>query len=303
MPVLADLLSQYPIITSLSAFVSTSDLHHLALTSHACRAPIARSFERLMRDCLCDGRGLKMRQNFEGPYWCRDHDWGGALRRSIGSGASFDEPVEVRIWNTVCDTAEALPCLKCGINICEECRVYRREDVHRSKPHRRPHLSSIVHAGQRENLKRNLIYLCPECDVAMEQQILQGHQFLNHLGTTTRVYAVPPCPLRLDLAARGAHVDICPRVNGQARGARLTTNSQFLTRWTHAFRHISDEGNRIRSWPRTSEHNSPKRQNNKHEHSRIEAASSAMAWMSAMPAVELVDGEADDEGDEDAKED
>ncbi|SMQ53626.1 unnamed protein product [Zymoseptoria tritici ST99CH_3D7] len=69
-----------------------------------------------------------------------------------------------------------------------------------------------------------------------------------HRGTTTRVYAVPPCPLRLDLAARGAHVDICPRVNGQARGARLTTNSQFLTRWTHAFRHISDEGNRIRSW-------------------------------------------------------
>ncbi|KJX92089.1 hypothetical protein TI39_contig5925g00003 [Zymoseptoria brevis] len=178
---LPDLLSQYPILTSLSEFVSTLDLHHLALTSQACRAPIEQSFETLKRNCLCDGRGLAQRKTFSGP------STESRIHRPLSSltyrklPPYFDTcvayhwphaPIEVRLWNTVCDTTDTLPCQQCGINICEECRVYNREDVHLEQPQRRPHIDDHHQVSY-------TFGLCPTCDATQEEE-LQGRS-LNEL--------------------------------------------------------------------------------------------------------------------------
>lgn len=123
---LQTLTAQYPILTHLASFLSTLDLYHLSLTSKHFHSHILASksiFNTLKRSALCDGRGLKQRQNFEGPYrlgrW--NYIWG------KGSKIWADEPIEVRLWNLKCDEAGALPCRRCGVNVCEECRRYRRE--------------------------------------------------------------------------------------------------------------------------------------------------------------------------------
>lgn len=124
-PTLQSITAQYPVLSCLSSWVSTLDLFHLSLTSKHFYDHILASkpvFDHLKRTALCDGRGLKRRQNFEPPY-------------RLATGTKFgkeqkcwtDEPIEVRLWALECDEAGALPCRKCGINICEECRRYKRE--------------------------------------------------------------------------------------------------------------------------------------------------------------------------------
>ncbi|CZT25107.1 uncharacterized protein RCC_10836 [Ramularia collo-cygni] len=168
MHALSDLLSQYPILTSLSSFISTLDLHHLATASQACRLPIERNFDTLKRNCLCDGRGLALRHNFSGPYSIIPgaYTWGNT--RKLWQ----DEPIEVRLWKTVCDSTNALPCQKCNVGICEECRYYPREEPRSHYPKRRPHLNSSFES-------ENIICLCPKCDAEVEQE-LQG-RYLNVL--------------------------------------------------------------------------------------------------------------------------
>lgn len=125
MPSLECLIGQYPVLRCLSSWLSTLDLFHLALISRDSYKHILASrsvFNHLKRTALCDGHGLRQRQNFEGPYRPAT---GTRLGREPRLWA--DEPIEVRLWNTKCDETGGLPCRRCGINICEECRYYSRE--------------------------------------------------------------------------------------------------------------------------------------------------------------------------------
>ncbi|KAI8170285.1 hypothetical protein K4K49_004969 [Colletotrichum sp. SAR 10_70] len=100
-PSLANLISSYPILSSLTQYVSTLDLYHVALTSRSNHASILGSsviFDRLKRLCLCDGRGLARRQNFTGPH--RIHYW--KLKLKQEPRIDFDEPIEVRLFNLKC---------------------------------------------------------------------------------------------------------------------------------------------------------------------------------------------------------
>ncbi|KAI8229734.1 hypothetical protein K4K55_006932 [Colletotrichum sp. SAR 10_96] len=139
-PSLANLISSYPILSSLTQYVSTLDLYHVALTSRSNHASILGSpviFDRLKRSCLCDGRGLARRQNFTGPH--RIHYW--KLKLKHEPRIDFDEPIEVRLFNLKCDETGALPCVRCGINICEECRDYPRWPNRSIYSFGRPHLN------------------------------------------------------------------------------------------------------------------------------------------------------------------
>ena len=113
MPSLNDITAQYPILMCLAEWLSTLDLFHLALTSRRHYDLILASksvFSHLKRTALCDGRGLARRQNVPPPP-------------QTGFGGkpliTWDEPIEVQLWATRCDEAGALPCRKCGINVCE----------------------------------------------------------------------------------------------------------------------------------------------------------------------------------------
>ncbi|KAI2777150.1 hypothetical protein F4815DRAFT_482144 [Daldinia loculata] len=166
-PLLLDLIGQYPVLTTISKYLSTLDLFHLGLTcrrSHAYILSSAKVFEVLRRNCLCDGRGLLRRQNVWN-YSRYSYIWG-----PNGRKIHQDEEIEVKLFATRCDEAGALPCLKCGINICEECRECLR--VPSRIGTRRPHLNK---SWQNENL----MCLCDVCDARLEEQL--SGQFLNEL--------------------------------------------------------------------------------------------------------------------------
>lgn len=113
MPDLTQLLSQRPMLIELARYVSTVDLLNLALTNsehHAFILGSKAAFDVLRRECLCDGHGLTARKGFS--IAPREYVWG--KDRRIWK----DEPIEVRLFNIECEV-EALPCRKCGINICE----------------------------------------------------------------------------------------------------------------------------------------------------------------------------------------
>jgi hypothetical protein len=112
------LLSQYALLAKLSQHLSTLDLFHLAITCSENYQLIRKPdeiFARFKRTALCDGHGLMMRQEFRGLYALTDSDfvWG------KGRKAHCDEEIEVRVWNLKCDANNALPCLRCGVNVCE----------------------------------------------------------------------------------------------------------------------------------------------------------------------------------------
>lgn len=113
MPRLLAVLSQYTILEITARHLSLLDLFRLARTSSAFYALIRRPkalFEHWKRITLCDGRGLKARQEFRGIY--------ASIKPGDGR-PEFDEELEVRVWNLKCDALNALPCLNCGLNICE----------------------------------------------------------------------------------------------------------------------------------------------------------------------------------------
>ncbi|RSM07888.1 hypothetical protein CDV31_008380 [Fusarium ambrosium] len=169
-PNLTNLISSYSILTTLSSWISTLDLYHLALTNRTHHSFILASpqiFQVLTRQSLCDGRGLADRQEFRGLYKIYDFDKGSKIIQR-------DEPVEVRLYNLKCDETGALPCVKCGVNVCEECRYYPRttRSGRRRDSERRPHLNATFQIGA-------VMCLCPPCDAAMEKEV-QG-KFLNEL--------------------------------------------------------------------------------------------------------------------------
>ncbi|CAH0046045.1 unnamed protein product [Clonostachys solani] len=168
-PGLTDLISSYAILPTLATWVSTVDLYHLALTNRVHHSHILGSptlFKKLRSFCLCDGRGLIKRQNFQSPY--RSIPRAGEWTRN--SHLTSDEEIEVKLYNAKCDEGGALPCVKCGINICEECRYYRRAKP--SYQTRRPHLDNARQIS-------NIMCLCPNCDSAVEEEA-KG-QFLYEL--------------------------------------------------------------------------------------------------------------------------
>lgn len=116
------LLSQYELLTHLAQHLSALDLFHLASTCSQLHILILKSepiFNCLKQVALCDGRGLKTRQEYRGIHGLRARDfvWG------KGRKAHYDEEIEVRVWNLKCDAANALPCLKCKMNVCEVCTL------------------------------------------------------------------------------------------------------------------------------------------------------------------------------------
>lgn len=168
---LETLVAQYTILTNIASFISTLDLLHLAQTSKSIKSyilPSQRVFDVLKRQCICDGHGLKDRQAFEGLYSLRRRHYRWGHERRIWQ----DEPIEVQVYGAKCDTSDTLPCRKCNVNVCEECRYYPREQPDPRYPERRPHLNA---AWQNENL----MCLCPPCDDKLEQE-LKG-RFLNEL--------------------------------------------------------------------------------------------------------------------------
>src|SRR5271170_4496868 len=115
------LFSQYRILETTSHWLSTRDLFNVSLVCrdlHAVLIGSPKVFDHLKRYALCDGSGLKARQSYSGRYQTRL--WGKHQR------CHDAEEVEVRVYRTQCDEASALPCIKCGINVCEECRFVPR---------------------------------------------------------------------------------------------------------------------------------------------------------------------------------
>ncbi|KAJ4258068.1 hypothetical protein NW762_008208 [Fusarium torreyae] len=170
-PGLEDLISSYSILSTLTPWLSTLDLYHLARTNRSFYSFVYSSpkiFSSLSRHCLCDGRGLATRQNFGSPY----HKNRMSGRWDINPHFTGDEEIEVRLYNTKCDEAGALPCIKCGINICEECRCYPRAAPPNAYPNRRPHLRGSFELD-------NVMCLCDKCDDVAEEEVTG--KFLNEL--------------------------------------------------------------------------------------------------------------------------
>ncbi|KAH7355396.1 hypothetical protein BKA65DRAFT_498330 [Rhexocercosporidium sp. MPI-PUGE-AT-0058] len=162
---LVPLLSQYAILTRTAEYLSTLDLFHLALANSDFYAIILQSahvFNRLKRTALCDGTGLKERQEFRGIYAFNSDDdcRGGATGRRL----HYDEELEVRVWNLKCDATNALPCRDCGINVCEECRFVPRVRDSTYSACRRPHNNEYMDSS-------NVICYCPACDEKVEADL------------------------------------------------------------------------------------------------------------------------------------
>jgi len=117
------LLLQYELLERTAQHMSTLDLLNLASTCFKLYTLIRRSenvFNRLKRLALCDGHGLKERQDFSGIYKIHSNAylWGPTGRKPYN-----DEEIEVRLYNLKCDAANALPCIKCEVNVCEVVQI------------------------------------------------------------------------------------------------------------------------------------------------------------------------------------
>jgi hypothetical protein len=134
------LLSQYELLETVAKYLSTLDLYNLSLSCRGIYERILGSravFSQLKRLCLCDGHGLKIRQEFSGIYDLPDYIYRKPISdpvrqpsRTVYSlpswappppiqSAPFDQEIEVRVWNLKCDAVNALPCAQCGVNVCE----------------------------------------------------------------------------------------------------------------------------------------------------------------------------------------
>lgn len=157
------ILSQYPILSILAENLSALDLFHLSLaskTTHSYIQPNRKVFSALTRQSLCDGHGLLARQEFNGPYSLESRHYNFGNRRVIHD----DEPIEVHLWAQKCDEANALPCIKCGVNICEECRFLDRIALKAGELYRRP----FPHPNWEHN---NFIGMCLDCDAKTAKEV------------------------------------------------------------------------------------------------------------------------------------
>lgn len=126
--VLIDLLARYPILAILSGYIATVDLYNLGRICKEAQVyikPGSSIFKRLSRECLCDGHGVEARKEFRGPLYTAPSTLWWQLNKSIGT-IYKEEKVEIHLYSLRCDQSDVLPCHKCGINICEQCRALDR---------------------------------------------------------------------------------------------------------------------------------------------------------------------------------
>lgn len=127
---IVSLLSQYEVLKFTASHLSTLDLFHLGFSNTHLYGLILKSktfFKLLTSHNLCDGRGLKARQQFKGLYALHPEDH---LNNNREREPRYDEEIEVRVWNLKCDSTNALPCLKCNVNICEVREGYSPDIKH-----------------------------------------------------------------------------------------------------------------------------------------------------------------------------
>lgn len=173
---LADLTALYPVLSILSIYISQLDLYHISRTCKACHsyvAPGSDLFTALCRESLCDGRGLQARKTFRAPLYerrnVRHKRYDGTWERPM---IHFDEPIEICLDAKQCDQSDVLPCLKCGINICEECRVLDRASLADGWLPRLP----FPHPNGEDS---NFYALCSICDIETEAQLKGKHWSAN----------------------------------------------------------------------------------------------------------------------------
>ena len=170
-PIVQCIISSYPALYLLSRHLSTLDLFHLALTCQGAASFILakKTFARLKCQSLCDGHGLLARQTFLRDYnglkGCEELNW--RYDYPPGRGKYPDdakEEVEVHVWAKVCDAYNALPCLKYGVNVYEECRYVPRVLDHDGRdPSRRPHFN-------RAHQSVGVVCYCKKCDKRIESR-------------------------------------------------------------------------------------------------------------------------------------
>ena len=166
---LVSLFSQYEMLHITARYLSTIDLFHIALACSDLYTLIRKpdeKFRRLTQLTLCDGSGLQARQNFEGIY-------SGVPRYKVdplydhGPRRHGEEEIEVRVWTLRCDETGGLPCQKCGVNVCEECRFVPRVQEPTSYWTARFPWICLNNARQ----PCGMIYYCDECDAAVEARL------------------------------------------------------------------------------------------------------------------------------------
>lgn len=156
----------YPILKSLASSLTPKDLYHLARTNRLHFSSILGSkelFQALRRQCICDGRGLQWRRDSQAstqylwPYWVTGDEY-----------EAYAARMRARVGRAECGESKSFPCFKCGINVCEECRDYPREEAYHPRffGYPRPHLDAAYQP-------KNIMYLCPPCDEEAEKKSLE----------------------------------------------------------------------------------------------------------------------------------
>lgn len=169
-PDLTSILCLYPVLATLSRYLSALDLYHTAQANKTCLTYIqlgSDTFSLLCRENVCDGRGLLARQEYREPFY---HSRNIRKETPRYPGVFDDDQIEVNVWAVKCDEVNALPCRRCGMNICEECRCLDRVALKAGKLQRLPYPDNNGEHG-------NFFAQCPTCDDATEKEI-EG-QFLN----------------------------------------------------------------------------------------------------------------------------
>lgn len=147
---LISLCSQYELLALLGQNLTTIDLYHVALTGSDLYDIILRStktFNQLKRNALCDGSGLRNR---------------------LATGSDdFGFQQDARLPNAECNETIGYSCLKCGINVCKECRVIPRIGPFGRViyiPYKEPFVTP-------DSEFHNIICYCDECDKAIEERV------------------------------------------------------------------------------------------------------------------------------------
>lgn len=167
MPDIKFIFSQYELLTRTAEYLTTLDLFHTALTCHELHSSILKSpqvFDKLKRLAICDGHGLKRRQ---GPdHWNLRKGFRNSRNPRTG-GPEKEEEIEVRLFHLQCHAFNALPCMKCGVNVCEECRYVPRV---RNPDNEGYEAREILYYDESDQNYYLLCY-CAACDERIEQSL------------------------------------------------------------------------------------------------------------------------------------
>ena len=148
------LCTQYGLLRGLAQYLTTIDLFNIALTCKHLNDLILgqqRTFEELKKLNLCDGSGLRARQE----------------ESKLENFSCHPKENATTLLNVQCDETGGRPCLKCGVNVCSECRCYPRVGDSYG-PCRRPHYSVTYQMY-------NIIAYCQACDEEVANRI--GQEF------------------------------------------------------------------------------------------------------------------------------